>query len=77
MYQNSRLKSPKTSTCLFVKKCHNSCLELGNIKLMTLYLCACLGLRSTPVGERAAVPELSQGAGVLAGPLISVVFYLN
>ena len=37
MYQNSRLKSPKTSTCLFVKKCHNSCLELGNIKLMTLY----------------------------------------
>ena len=38
MYQNSRLKSPKTSTCLFVKKCHNSCLELGNIKLMTLYM---------------------------------------
>ena len=38
MYQNSRLKSPKTSTCLFVKKCHNSCLELGNIKLMTLYI---------------------------------------
>ena len=38
MYQNSRLKTPKTSTCLFVKKCHNSCLELGNIKLMTLYL---------------------------------------
>ena len=24
MYQNSRLKSPKTSTCLFVKKCHNT-----------------------------------------------------
>ena len=39
--------------------------------------CACLGLSSTPVRERAAVPELSQGAGVLAGPLISVVFYLN
>ena len=38
MYQNSRLKSPKTSTCLFVKKCHISCLELGNIKLMTLYM---------------------------------------
>ena len=37
MDQNSGLKAPKKLACLLVKKCGNNGLELGNIKLITLY----------------------------------------
>ena len=38
MDQNSGLKAPKKLACLLVKKCGNNGLELGNIKLITLYV---------------------------------------
>ena len=38
MDQNSGLKAPKKLACLLVKKCDNNGLELGNIKLITLYI---------------------------------------
>ena len=40
MDQNSGLKAPKKLACLLVKKCGNNGLELGNIKLITLYVAA-------------------------------------
>ena len=38
MDQNSGLKAPKKLACLLVKKCGNNGLELGNFKLITLYI---------------------------------------
>ena len=42
MDKNSGLKAPKKLACLLVKKCGNNGLELGNIKLITLYMCFCV-----------------------------------
>ena len=38
MDQNSGLKAPKKLACLLVKKCGNNGQELGNFKLITLYI---------------------------------------
>lgn len=38
MDQNSGLKAPKKLACLLVKKCGNNGQELGNFKLITLYV---------------------------------------